>query len=276
MYNRYGLCSGISKIGTSCDDGDFSTIYDTVDSDGKCHGQSVVGLKCDDLNIQTINDQFNTKGVCAGTNVEGQKCDDHLRMTYNDTYHNGLCSGIVDGLKCDDNNPETINDHYDENVVCFGINKNEVCDDNNPDTINDRYDTKHVCYGEVVQILGKKTAPYYGTDAFLGVITSSGWTRTLSFKNISENGSDAYITYQVGGKKDDRDTISFDIVDPKTKKVYFSLKPKTYDDIEKPVILPIELSHIKSFDVIATCTKIDGDECDGFLRYVQLKYNIKK
>lgn len=133
------------------------------------------GSPCDDGNPSTINDSIGPNCNCVGSlNIPG--CMDPASCNYNPlaTIDDGSC--LYPGALCDDNNPNTINDSINPDCICVGdiivlgctdplscnfnplANQNDgsciypdaPCDDNNPDTMNDTFDSSCNCVGIVM------------------------------------------------------------------------------------------------------------------------------
>ena len=138
-------------IGATCDDGDNTTINDTIDANCNCVGTPTactgigdadgdgicadidcddndpnittqVGDACDDGNPATINDVLDANCNCTGTLND---CPD-----IGDADGDGICSDVdcddnnpttlLPGLPCDDGDNTTINDIVDANCNCAG------------------------------------------------------------------------------------------------------------------------------------------------------------
>jgi len=226
------VCGGSTVTGTSCNDGNSSTVNDKYNSncvcigdilgctnasacnydvnatidDGSCSsitdcknicgGSALPGTTCDDGNSSTLNDKYNSNCVCVG---DEYGCTDANACNYdvNATIDDGSCSNITDcknicggsalpGTPCNDGNSSTSNDEYNSNCDCVGIpitvmgctnsiacnyNPNATlndgsctfrdclgncggsalpgssCDDGDPSTINDAFNNICVCEG---------------------------------------------------------------------------------------------------------------------------------
>ena len=129
--------------GDSCDDGDATTVNDTVQADCSCTGVTVpgctdemacnynadatvddgscffVGDSCDDSNANTINDTVQADCSCAGeTVVEG--CTDADACNYDMNANTDDASCFFVGDSCDDGDANTLNDTITENCDCEG------------------------------------------------------------------------------------------------------------------------------------------------------------
>ncbi|MEO8734361.1 MAG: hypothetical protein ABI373_08520, partial [Flavobacteriales bacterium] len=105
-----GVVGGSAQPGTSCNDGNASTINDVYGTDCTCSGTAVT-LDC--------------QGVPNGTALPGSACNDNNPNTGNDHWNsNCVCVGqtldcicvpggsATPGTSCDDGNASTINDVY--------------------------------------------------------------------------------------------------------------------------------------------------------------------
>ncbi len=129
--------------GDSCDDGDETTVNDTVQEDCSCAGETVPGCTdmmacnydmtatvddgscffpgdaCDDNDANTINDTVQPDCSCSGEAVvEG--CTDDMACNYdmNANTDDGSCFFVGDA--CDDGDANTVNDTITENCACEG------------------------------------------------------------------------------------------------------------------------------------------------------------
>jgi len=122
MPDCAGICTGFitgpNVAGSSCDDGDSTTIYDTYNNACECKGVVIPG--CTDANACNYN---------PGASLDNGSCN----MPDCAGNCNGTLSGTIDtGDACDDGNDCTLNDMYDANCNCIGTlidNDNDgICD----------------------------------------------------------------------------------------------------------------------------------------------------
>ena len=144
-----GLCPTANKPeGTSCDDNNPQTTYDTCYS-GKCIGALQCGenndIICPTSTLQCIESACtpNTK-ICTEVNKpDGTTCNDGNPETYDDRCMNGICSGWLtcDSSACIASNPscQTVRCSSLANGRCEEVLKPDgtPCTDHNSDTVND-------------------------------------------------------------------------------------------------------------------------------------------
>ena len=155
-----GSWGGNALPGTSCNDGNSSTINDTWNSNCQCVGTAVTydclgvangsalpGTACNDNNANTGNDTWNNNcqcigqpidcvGVAGGNALPGTACNDGNSSTINDTWNSNCqcvgtavtydCLGVANGsalpgTACNDNNPNTFGDVWNQNCECLGL-----------------------------------------------------------------------------------------------------------------------------------------------------------
>jgi len=89
-----GICGGTAIAGTTCDDGDATTVNDIYQADCTCSGMTIPGCTdataCNYNASATVDDGScavnDCLGVCDGTAVPGTPCDDGDPTTANDVY----------------------------------------------------------------------------------------------------------------------------------------------------------------------------------------------
>jgi hypothetical protein len=151
------LCPAVAgTVGSSCDDGNNSTINDVLQGDCSCLGQTVdcegtpngpalPGTPCNDNDANTGNDTWSPTCLCVGqlidclnvpggSDLPGSPCDDLDPNTGNDTWSAGCacigqpldCLGVpggsaIPGSPCNDGQANTTNDTYQPNCSCSGV-----------------------------------------------------------------------------------------------------------------------------------------------------------
>lgn len=151
-----GQCGcGNAEPGTSCNDGNGSTINDVINASCQCVGQTVdclgvtggsalPGTACNDNNPNTGNDLWNTScqcvglpfdclGVAGGSAQPGSPCNDGNTLTVNDAWTpTCICAGTpvdclgvpggsaLPGTPCNDGNAATGNDLWNASCQCAG------------------------------------------------------------------------------------------------------------------------------------------------------------
>ena len=129
--------------GDSCDDGDETTVNDTVLEDCSCAGVTIpgctdedacnydamatvddascffVGDSCDDGSGNTINDTVQADCSCAGEAIV-QGCTDEDACNYNMDANTDDGSCFFVGDSCDDGDATTVDDTITENCECEG------------------------------------------------------------------------------------------------------------------------------------------------------------
>jgi len=183
-------CPGLmADVGDPCDDGDPTTLSDTVTNLCECEGESIydcptlmldIGDPCDDGSAGTENDMVDSNCSCVGESAFdcpilmldiGDNCDDGDATTENDMVTAAcLCVGesIYDcevsmvnfGDPCDDGDPDTENDMINSNCQCEGtyvydcptlmVDIGDDCDDDDATTEDDEIDADCNCVGESI------------------------------------------------------------------------------------------------------------------------------
>jgi hypothetical protein len=139
--------------GDSCNDGDGSTIDDTIGDDCICQGTSTNVFGCTDASACNYNPDATADD--ASCFFIGDSCDDGNDETENDTIQsNCLCEGEVievegctDASACNYNPDATVDD-----ASCFFVG--DSCDDGNAETENDTIQSNCLCEGEVIEVEG--------------------------------------------------------------------------------------------------------------------------
>jgi len=183
-------CPGLmADVGDPCDDGDATTLNDTVNNFCECEGESIydcptlmldISDPCDDGIAGTENDMVDSNCSCVGESAFdcpilmldiGDDCEDGDATTENDMVTSAcLCVGesIYDcevsmvnfGDACDDGDPDTENDMIDTNCQCVGtyvydcpilmVDIGDDCDDGDATTEDDAYNSDCLCEGESI------------------------------------------------------------------------------------------------------------------------------
>ena len=138
LGNCMGAATGPAVVGSSCNDGNPTTVNDVYGSNCLCFGTVILGCTdptaCNYFAAATVDDGNcnpsdclgNCTGTATGPAIVGSACNDGNATTVNDTY-NGSCvcvgttiPGCTDATACNYNASATVDDGTCNPVDCLG------------------------------------------------------------------------------------------------------------------------------------------------------------